>query len=153
MVAWRVHKSTLFYSLLASLPDIDLFLDVGSLDGRESFAVEALFPNVTCVAFEPNPHNIDVIKAEIARRHSRVTLEEFAVGNESGITTFYVKTPLLTTGSHGTSSILKPPERPNYASSTIEVPLRRLDGIDSILASNKIALWIDVEGAGYFVLE
>jgi FkbM family methyltransferase len=153
MVAWRVHKSTLFYSLLAALPSIDLFMDVGSLDGRESFTVEALFPNITCIAYEPNPHNIGVIQAEIARRHSRVNLEMFAVGNENGITSFYVKTPLLTTGSHGTSSILKPPVWPNYSISTIEVPLRRLDGIDSILKFNKIALWIDVEGAGYFVLE
>src|SRR5207253_3478556 len=80
-------------------------------------------------------------------------LETFAVGNENGITTFYVKTPLLTTGAYGTSSILKPPEQSHYSISTIEVPLRRLDGIDSISASTKIALWIDVEGAGYLVLE
>jgi FkbM family methyltransferase len=156
MTAWRVHTSTLFYSLLAALPDIDMFLDVGSLDGREAFTVEARFPNVTSVAFEPNPHNIGVIQAEMARRRSRVTLETFAVGNENGITTFYVQTPhpaSTTYGVHGNSSILKPPEEPNHTLSTIEVPLRRLDGIDSIPASTKIALWIDVEGAGYFVLE
>ena len=153
MAAWRVHTSTLFYRLLAALPDIDLFLDVGSLDGRESFTFEALFPNIPVFAFEPNPHNIEVIQAEIARRYSHVTLEPFAVGNESGTSSFYVRIPLLTTGADGTSSILMPREESHYSTSTIEVPLRRLDGMDSISASTKIALWIDVEGAGYFVLE
>lgn len=154
MVAWRVHTSSLFYSLLAALPKVDLFLDVGSLDGREAFTFEALFPKVACVAFEPNPQNIAVIQAEVARRGSRVTLETFAVGKENGTTTFYVRTPLLNTGVHdGTSSTLKPREQSHYTVSTIEVPLRRLDGIDTLSASTNIALWIDAEGAGCFVLE
>lgn len=153
MTAWRVHTSTLFYRLLAALQDIDLFLDVGSLDGRESFTLETLFPHIPVCAFEPNPHNIELIRAQIAQRHSRVTLEPFAVGNENGTTTFHVRTPLFSTGADGTSSILKRPEEPRYAIRTIEVPLRRLDSIDAIIAASKIALWIDVEGAGYFVLE
>jgi hypothetical protein len=59
MTAWRLHTPTLFYSLLASLADVNLFLVVGSLDGREAFAVEARCPGVKCVAFAPNPRNLE----------------------------------------------------------------------------------------------
>lgn len=155
MTVWHVHTPTLFYGLLASLPDIDLFLDVGSLDGREAFAVETHFPGVKSIAIEPNPHNIGVIRAEITQRNSCINLETFAAGNENGMTSFYTRTPI---GSHnyGASSMLKFAEEvrnSEFATNMIEVPLRRLDSVDSISLYAKIALWIDVEGAGYQVLE
>src|ERR1700687_1730522 len=89
MAVWRLQTATLFYSLLASMTDIDLFMDVGSFDGREAFAVEARFPRVKCIAIEPDPHNTDAMRREVARRHSRIALETFAAGNENGITTFH----------------------------------------------------------------
>jgi FkbM family methyltransferase len=155
MTAWRVHTAALFYNLLASLPDIDLFLDVGSLDGREAFAAERYFPRVRCIAIEPNPRNIEVIRAEIVRRHSRIDLETFAVGNENGTTSFYARTP-VSSNNYGASSILqfsKEAHNNQFVTSTIQVPIRRLDSIDAFYSYEKIALWIDVEGAGYHVLE
>src|SRR5207245_4803533 len=131
--AWRVHTAALFYNLLASLPDIDLFLDVGSLDGREAFAAERYFPRVRCIAIEPNPRNIEVIRAEIARRHSRIGLETFAVGNENGTTSFYARTP-VSSNNYGASSILqfsKEAHNNEFVTSTIQVPIRRLDSIDA----------------------
>lgn len=155
MTAWRVHTATLFYSLLGALPGIDLFLDVGSLDGREAFAVETRFPRLQSIAIEPNPRNIAVIQAEIAHRGSRVGLETFAAGNENGTTSFYTRTP-LGSDNHGVSSLLKfadESRNAEFATSTIEVPIRRLDNIDAFSSYTNIALWIDVEGAGYRVLE
>lgn len=155
MTAWRVHTPTLFYSLLASLANIDLFLDVGSLDGREAFAVEAHFSRIKSIAIEPNPRNIDVIQREMALRHSQIALETFAVGNENGTISFYTRTP-VGSNNYGASSILKfakESRNDEFATSTIEVPIRRLDSVDSLSSYSKIALWIDVEGAGYHVLE
>lgn len=155
MTAWRVHTATLFYSLLAALPDVDLFLDVGSLDGRESFAVEARFPSLKCIAFEPNPRNIALIQQEIARRNSRLDLRTVAVGKEDGTVSFYTRTP-LNSRNYGASSVLKfasESRNDEFATSAIEVPIHRLDAIEPIPSHEKIALWIDVEGAGYQVLE
>ncbi len=155
MIAWRVHTPTLFYGLLALLSDIDLFLDVGSLDGREAFAVEAYFPRMKCIAFEPNPHNIEVIQREINRRCSGVDLETCAVGNENRAISFYTRIP-FSSGNYGASSILKfanDAGNDEFATSAIEVPMRRLDYMGAISSHTKIALWIDVEGAGYHVLE
>lgn len=155
MSVWRLHTATLFYSLLGLLPGIDLFLDVGSLDGREAFAVEARLPRVKCVAIEPNPRNIALIQTEIARRGSRIELETFAAGNENGTTFFYTRIP-INAKNYGASSLLKFAEdsrNDEFSTNKIEVLLRRLDNVDSITSYNKLALWIDVEGAGYHVLE
>ncbi|HEV7236623.1 MAG TPA: FkbM family methyltransferase [Ktedonobacteraceae bacterium] len=155
MSIWRLHTATLFYSLLGSLPGIDLFLDVGSLDGREAFAVEARLPQAKCIAIEPNPRNIALIQTEIARKGSRIELETFAAGNENGTTSFYTRIP-LNAKNYGASSLLKFAEDSRdeeFSTNKIDVQLRRLDGVDSITSYSKLALWIDVEGAGYHVLE
>lgn len=155
MTTWHVHTPTLFYRLLGSLSSIDLFLDVGSLDGREAFAVEARLPKVKCIAIEPNPRNIKLIQAEITRRNSCVELETFAAGNENTTTSFYTRAP-IGSHNHGASSVLKFAEETRnseFATSSIEVPLRRLDSLDFVSPYTNIVLWIDVEGAGYQVLE
>lgn len=155
MTAWRVHTATLFYSLLTSLTDIDLFLDIGSLDGRESFLVEARFPRLKCIAFEPNPRNIEVIKGEIVRRRSLIDLETYALGNEEGQTTFYTRIP-LGSNNYGASSMLKfasTERNEEFSTRAIEVPMHRLDRLEQFKTARKVALWIDVEGAGYHVLE
>lgn len=155
MTAWRIHTATLFYSLLAARADIDLFLDVGSLDGREAFSVESRFPLIQCIAFEPNPRNIALIQQGIAHRGSHIQLQTIAVGNINGTTSFYTRTP-LSSSNYGASSVLQytsVARDAEFATSTIEVPVRRLDSIEAIAEQHKIALWIDVEGAGYQALE
>lgn len=155
MTAWRIHTATLFYSLLAALPGIDLFLDVGSFDGREAFTIESRFPGIKVIAIEPDPHNIAVIQAEIAHKGSRVGLETFAVGNENATTSFYVRTPLDSNKSEFSSLLQFVDEARNdtFVTSTIEVPLCRLDTVDSFSSYTNVAMWMDVEGVGYQVLE
>ena len=152
---WRINTASLFYHLLSLLPEKDAFLDVGSLDGREAFAVEERFPKVAPIAFEPNPRNIAVIEDEQQKRHSRIMLETYAIGNENSTVSFYTRNP-RESDNFGASSILKFSETDHdtqFDTTRIEVPLRRLDTLELLAPYTHLALWIDVEGAGYQVLE
>jgi len=151
MTAWNVTTSVLFWSLIRRFSHIDLFLDVGSLDGAQSFNAEKSFPEATIIAFEANPGNAALIRNEVRRRSSRVLLEELAVGKANGKAVFHLQSPAK--GNKGMSSLLDRFDSPNRGDGKeISVDLRRLDSFPVGNARN-IALWIDVEGTGYQVLE
>lgn len=144
-----------FHSLLWLL-DPDLILDVGSMDGSDSKKFKQLVPSAEVVAFEGNPNNYRVMCADIDLQKSGVRVINRLVSNQEGSQSFFVQKSLhpVVGFNKGTSSAMR---RDELGMETEEV---RLDAvrIDSFLAreypnKKRVAMWIDVEGHAYQVLE
>lgn len=144
-----------FHTLLWLL-EPDIILDVGSMDGADSKKFKALIPTADVIAFEANPYNYQSMRSDDSLRHAGIQIVHRLVSNQEGTRTFFVQQP---TGSipsinKGTSSALR---RSEQGMETLEVSLDAVR-IDSFLAqahpeSRRVAMWIDVEGHAYEVLE
>lgn len=153
-----VDTKSLFATLLKRL-DCDLVLDIGSRDGRQALLFRDLRPQAPVVAFEANPYNYRKMAANpvFAARH--VTLCPLAVSQTDGTATFHISradydAPETDANNLGTSSLLVHPEVSTLAA--VEVQTVRLETFlrqPNFASCQRIALWIDVEGAEYFVLE
>jgi FkbM family methyltransferase len=148
----------LFVSLLKRL-DCDLVLDIGSRDGKQAILFRDTLPEADVVAYEANPYNYRRILSGKTFLSKNINLHQSAVSNENGTATFHVSkadysAPETITNNLGTSSLLSAKEW--ETAERIEVLTERLDTLLSKpeMAKNKrTALWIDVEGAEYLVLE
>ena len=148
----------LFISLLKRW-ECDLVLDIGSRDGKQAILFRDTLPKAGVVAYEANPYNYRRIISDKKFLSKNIKLYQCAVSNANGTATFHVSkanysAPETVTNNLGTSSLLSAKEW--ETAERIEVPTERLDALFSKpeMAKNKrVALWIDVEGAEYFVLE
>lgn len=151
-----VLKTKYAYHALLWLLKPDVVLDVGSMDGSDSKRFRNLLPDAEIVAFEGNPYNYRAMRddPEIAGRRIRVVNN--LVSDSPGPRSFFVQRPLPDAGAfnRGVSSLTR---REQDGASVEEV---RLDAvrIDGFLAreypdATGVALWIDVEGHAYSVLE
>jgi FkbM family methyltransferase len=151
-----VLKTKYAYHALLWLLKPDVVLDVGSLDGSDSKRFRMLLPRTDIVAFEGNPYNYGAMleDREIARKRIRVVNK--LVSDTEGRRSFFVQRPRAGEAhfNRGTSSLTRRDEA-GLTSEEVRIDAVR---IDSFLAqdypmASRVALWIDVEGHAYSVIE
>lgn len=156
MLPLRLDTACLFQTLLPVL-DPDLVCDVGSLDGAHARRFRDRLPTARVVAFEPNPENADSMArdAELARR--RIELCPKAAWSDEWGVTFHVE--------HGAGqecgawrrgiSSTRRRRRGSVGTTAVSIPTVRLDGFIGGLTPPpaRVALWIDVEGSAFDVLQ
>jgi FkbM family methyltransferase len=150
-----VETRRLFASLLPAMR-INIVCDVGSMDGTDALRFRAALPSSTIYAFEPNPNNFQVMQGSQALKESNIQPLPFAATNYDGEAEFFVvKTDPRDDGSRGMSSLYKRSDSWTTLAAVIPVRTTRLD---TFLAGrhatgDRLALWIDVEGKAYEVIE
>jgi len=148
------NTKTVFVSLLKRI-SCDLVFDIGSCDGQQSLLFRRCAPDASIVAFEANPHNYAMMSRENVLAQNNIGIYPHAVCDRNGTSTFFV-----TDVDHedpeqnrGTSSLLAHPEIESAYPVTVQT-VRLDDFVQTHFPhSQLIALWIDVEGAEYSVLE
>ncbi len=126
----------------------DLVCDVGSRDAADSLNIKSFLPQAEIHAFEANPVLVDKIKSDTRVQAAGVIVNWNAVSNRTGKATFKLFSLESGNGSlrNATSEIT------GEGSQSYEVDCVCLGNYLSDRGKN-IALWIDVEGCGYEVLE
>ena len=66
----------------------DAIIDCGAFEGYFSLLAAARFPGVPIVAFEPNAHNLDGMRANVSRNGAAVEIRAEAVSTTDGTATF-----------------------------------------------------------------
>lgn len=133
-----------------------LILDVGSMDGSDSIRFRQMSPNSKIIAFEANPYNYSRMKNDPRLARTKIEVRNRLVSNKPEKGKFYISKGAvagINSGNMGTSSSMKPVDASDVAEE-IEVETTRLDKViaEAAAPADWIALWIDVEGAGYEVL-
>jgi FkbM family methyltransferase len=147
------RTSILFYILTRALKP-GLICDIGSLDGTNSLLFRRFSPDSRIIAFEANPYNAKAIMNNSSLIANNISLESYAVSNRDGEAKFYLEKLGGVNFRNGISSLR---ERLGDGAEREKVVVKtvRLDNYIKSRNINveKIALWIDVEGFGYEVLE
>ncbi|MBD3646646.1 MAG: FkbM family methyltransferase, partial [Pseudomonadales bacterium] len=132
----------------------DNILDIGSRDAREALTFRDCLPGSSIYAFEANPALFARIQADqnVARAHIHAVNK--AASNETGTIRFQISDGDYDNTTRddlaGTSSIK---ERPGFAyKASIDVESTTLDTYFQDTPGH-FALWIDVEGATFEVIE
>ncbi len=156
---FKLRTSFLFRLLLKTVKPHAIF-DIGSMDASESLWFHSMLPQAKVVLFEANPDNFKKISQNPLVQKAGIQSENKIVWNHEGTQTFFVEHPSTEPDKDehlpGMSST-----RPRldsgspYGTSEITAESIRVDTfINSMMPSpEKIALWIDVEGAAFEVLE
>lgn len=151
-----VLKTKYAFHTLLWLLEPDAVLDVGSMDGADSKRFRAVLKRSDIVAFEANPDNFKVMSADQEIAQKRIRLVNQLVSCEEGPRSFYIQRPDKTqhSSNRGTSSAL-PRTEPGMKNEEVFINSVRLDSFldKEYPQATKIALWIDVEGFAYEVLE
>lgn len=148
----RVNTARLFERLLP-LIDADLVCDVGSMDGTEALRFARAVPRASVFAFEPNPWNLEPMRANRALELAGIAIVPCAVADREARLPFHVLRADYASANHqrGRSS-LYPAVVASELLEIIEVPAVRLDTFLATRVGSRIALWIDAEGMAYEAL-
>ncbi len=152
-----VNTSRLFAELLGQLR-IGVVCDVGSMDGADALRFAAAAPQTRVFAFEPHPANFAAMHARrelFAAR--RVELVQLAASDRDGSGDFFlVESSGPGDPRRGMSSLHRrtDPVWPSCATS-VAVRTTRLDSFlaGRCAAKERVALWIDTEGAAFETLQ
>jgi len=151
-----VLKTKYAFHALLWLLEPDVVLDVGSMDGSDSKRFRKLLPGADIVAFEGNPYNHRAMLEDREIERKRIRVVNSLVCETEGTGSFFVQRPAADGGhfNRGTSSRTRRDEAGGVAEEVLVDAVR----IDSFLAreyprSSSVALWVDVEGHAYSVLE
>ena len=152
-----ILNTEILFQLLVKFIKPLLICDIGTLDASHSVILRKISKAPKILAFEANPYNYHAIIASNIHKANSIEIIHTAVSNKPGQLTFNVQKYEKNSDElwkSGTSSIL---QRNESVGDTEEVIVNaiRLDDflIEKQLSSTPTALWIDVEGAGYQVLE
>lgn len=149
-----VKTKPLFLRLLRAL-DVTVVCDVGSMDGSEALAFRRVLPKAEVLAFEANPDNLRQMEANPALRQQRIEVVPLAVTNYIGQAEFFIVKADDPAAAYrrGMSSLYRRPDEADLR--TVTVPTTRLDAFLArrLAPEARLALWIDVEGKAYEVLE
>ena len=155
MVPLTSRTKYIFHALLWLL-EPDVILDVGSMDGSDSKKFKKLVPTADIIAFEANPDNYQLMCADAGLQRSAIRIVHQLVSNQEGRRTFFIQKPINPThdSNRGTSSAMR---RSEQGMETMEVHLDAVR-VDSFLTheypeKKRTAMWVDVEGHAYEVLE
>lgn len=144
-----------FHTLLWLLKP-DLILDVGSMDGSDSKKFIRLIPKSTVVAFEGNPYNYREMCADHDLQNLGVRIEHRLISNQPGIRSFFIQRPLCADAkfNKGVSSAIRKSEQ-GMDVEEISIDAIRLDSFltQEYPEKKSVAIWADVEGFSYEVLE
>jgi FkbM family methyltransferase len=150
-----VNTHRLFARLLAGMR-IDAICDVGSMNGADALAFNAVAPQSRVYAFEPNPANLRLMWANRALQERNVQIVEAAATNYDGEAEFFLVAADYSQGDprRGMSSLHR--RSGEWApASVVRVRTTRLDTFlaDKCPPGVRLALWIDTEGSAYEVIE
>ena len=153
----KLGTKFLFHRLIKVLKP-DLVCDVGSMDASDARRFRRLLPDARVIAFEGSPNNIESIKQDENVKKDKIEVQHKVAWNSNGKQTFYVENLSAEKGAndvrYGISST-RARTGNSLGNKIFEVESTRLDtfiqGLENVPES--IALWIDVEGAAYEVLE
>ena len=149
----RVDNEHLFERLAVRL-DAALVCDVGAFDGAH--AKRFARAGMRVMAFEANPHCFAALAADLSINTAGIRLVNAAAWNRNETVRFHVVTSADKWRGSPRTSIGSVLERvPGYGLTTHEAVAVAGTRLDGMLAAEAgpIALWIDVEGAGYEVVE
>jgi len=148
------NTKVLFSAVLKAL-EADCICDVGSRDGDQARLFRHLRPDAAVLAFEANPINFRTMANDVRLAEQGVEIFPFAVSNARATANFYIADVDYDDprANKGTSSLRV--EKNGNAKSAIEVETRRIDEVvlSKCPQARTVALWIDVEGAEFEVLE
>jgi FkbM family methyltransferase len=151
-----VNTQRLFTRLMRATR-VDVVCDVGSMNGADALRFYHAAPRSRVYALEPNPVNFDLMRANQALQADAFRLLPLAASNCDGESDFFLVDADHSRGdaSRGLSSLYQR-SGPMYPSTG--VARVRTARLDSLLASEcasgaRVALWIDVEGKAYEVIE
>jgi FkbM family methyltransferase len=161
---WKImhlmHPVTLktkyaFHTLLWLLKP-DVVLDIGSMDGADSKRFRKLLPKAELAAFEANPYNYQAMCKDGEIANCRIRVVNKLVSGEEGERSFFVQKPDegMLGFNRGTSSAL-PRNDQGLQNEEIQIESVRMDSFleHEYPAAKSVALWVDVEGYAYEVLE
>jgi FkbM family methyltransferase len=153
--AMIVNTRRLFARLLRAM-QVNAVCDVGSMDGADALMFRSVLNRASIYAFEPNPENFRLMQADPALRQHNIQLAPFAATNYDGVGEFFLVKADYSQPHHrrGMSSLHRRSEE-SQLSAVISVKTTRLDTFlaDKHPPDARLALWIDVEGKGYEVIE
>ncbi len=147
-----VTNTRILFSALLQSAGGDCICDIGSRDGMDALRFRQLFPKARILAFEANKHNYASMTANAQLAAGQVEILPFAVSNTDGETSFNI-TAADPDGISGTSSLLAGGSV--QVKEVVSVQTRRLDAMIKERCPERrcLGLWVDVEGAEYFVFE
>jgi FkbM family methyltransferase len=159
MTKSRVSNTEIFFQLLVKYLKPEIICDIGTLDASHSILLRHISRIPRIIAFEANPYNFNKIIDRHIPETENIEVFHKAVTNKAGELVFHVQKYTDSNEQKwmaGTSSIL---QRNVDVGETEEVNVdairldQFLNEIEPDINNKSIALWIDVEGAGYEVLE
>lgn len=141
----------LFRALVAALRP-EVVCDVGSCDASDALQFEKLQPDAKVYAFEANPKQASLIEKRLQQAGSHIQLQQKAILNESGSLEITMVPEIG--NNRGVSTLRDRVDGGNSGWDRVSVTAAPLDQcIDKPMTDRGMALWIDVEGHTYEVLE
>lgn len=164
-----MNTRTLFYYMVQKVKP-KYFCDIGSMDGGESLYFKKASPLTQVFAFESNPYNYKIMASNQILRGKNIQIFDIAVTNFIGKTKFYILDENSDPGgfNRGTSSLLEPDYdyAPAIFDGSVPYSTRKLKEVQEVNTTmidkflidrasdlTNVVLWIDVEGAGWEVLD
>lgn len=149
----RLNTRQLFLELLP-LFEADTVCDVGSMNGSDALAFRQALPRARVLAFEPNPGNLDRMRADARLAAARIEILPSAATNYDGEAPFFlVKANYQAAHDRRGMSSLHERADPALLDSRITVKAVRLDSVLRAAEAGRLALWLDVEGRAFEALE
>jgi len=153
----KLETKFLFHRLIKSIKP-DLVCDVGSMNASDAQRFRRFLPKARIIAFEGNPVNVESMRQDDNVVRAEVEIQHKVVWNRNGHRIFYMENLSDENDDEdirrGISST-RPRIENSLGNKEIMVESVRLDtfilGLDDV--PKDIALWIDVEGGAYEVLE
>ena len=151
-----VVNSELLFQNLCKLYKADLICDVGSFDGAQ--ALHFCGSNARVVALEANPFNAGLLATNMRVANAGIDVFHLAAWNSDEEISFNVlNVPHAASGyRRNKMSSIRSRSGGKFDSQNVTVQATRLDSFVASLDTEtpgSIALWIDVEGVGFEVVE
>ncbi|MEI7842032.1 MAG: FkbM family methyltransferase [Gallionellaceae bacterium] len=144
-----------FHSLLWLLKP-DVVLDIGSMDGADSKRFRSLLKTADIAAFEANPNNFKLMNADDGIQKNSIRVVNQLVSGKEGIQSFFIQSPDNTNcnSNRGTSSAL-PRSEDGMLNKEVQINAIRIDSFlkNEYPEATKVAMWVDVEGFAFEVLD
>jgi FkbM family methyltransferase len=151
-----VNTRRLFTRLLSGLR-ISAVCDVGSMNGADAVIFREAVPESRIYALEANPENFRLMSSDSALQERNIELVPLAATNYDGEADFFLVEAgdFQSSPRRGMSSLYRRSDPRAPTTSVVRVKTARLDTYlaDKCPTDARFALWIDVEGKAYEVIE